>query len=187
MPREVAKAAGVALFFLPLAVQGRRVFHGGVSNPVFEAAGCASFESLRRTALQLAALAAVALSLGACFSALMREEDVESLNEEFEGRVYTATQDITTEFNTTDDGEEEVVYPRGTRLHVRVESQGDWLRVRAWPADESLEYNPGRVIIYEFRDIMEEDGRSEEIIDRYPPERLRARILEILQPAGSPS
>lgn len=134
----------------------------------------------------LALLAALlALSTAACGSALLREADVVDLNDRYRDRVFVTNRDLEPTFSTTvSDAEPEVIYPAGTRVKIWVESDEDWIRVRATPLEEKREHNPGKVVIYIFRDFLKEDGESEEVQDRYPLSRLEAEIAEILTEVG---
>lgn len=124
-------------------------------------------------------------ALLACVSPLLRQADVRDLNDNYRERVFVTSQDIQATFSTTaGDAEPDVIFPRGTKVKIWVESDEDWIRVRATPVEEKREHNPGKVIIYIFRDFLKEDGESEEVQDRYPVSRLEARIAEILTEVG---
>ena len=125
----------------------------------------------------------VFLICAACGPALMREVDVRNMNNRIQNQVYRAKADIQPVFSQAED-EEDAIYPRGALLKLRVESDGDWLRVRALPAEEDVENNPGKIIIYIFRDFLEENDESDDIVDAYPAERLEADIAEILEPVS---
>jgi type II secretion system-associated lipoprotein len=121
----------------------------------------------------------------ACGSALLREADVEDLNDRYRDRVFVTTRNLEPTFSTTaSDAEPEVIFPAGTRVRIWVESDEDWIRVRATPVEEKREHNPGKVVIYIFRDFLKEDGETEEVQERYPLPRLEAEIAEILTEVG---
>lgn len=120
-----------------------------------------------------------------CVSPLLREADVTSLNDTYRDRVFVTNSDIQATFSTTaSDAEPEVIFSRGTRVKIWVESDEDWIRVRATPIEEKREHNPGKVIIYIFRDFLEEDGETEAVQERYPAARLETEIAEILTEVG---
>jgi type II secretion system-associated lipoprotein len=124
---------------------------------------------------------ALCLLTAACAPALLRETDVQDLNEIYRDRVFVTKADIQPTFSSQENDEEpEVIFQKGTRVKIQVESADDWIRVRATPVEEKREHNPGKVIIYIFRDFLREDGEPEEIQDRYPAERLEQKIVEIL-------
>ncbi|MCR9144549.1 MAG: type II secretion system-associated lipoprotein [bacterium] len=130
-------------------------------------------------------LALIGLTAASCTTALLREDDVSSLNDRYRDLEFVTATDIQPTFSTTaSDAEPEVIYPAGTRVKIWVESDQDWIRVRATPVAEKREHNPGKIIIYIFRDFLKEDGESEEVQERYPVSRLEAEIAEILTEVG---
>jgi type II secretion system-associated lipoprotein len=144
-----------------------------------------SKQLFRRVFGRLPVLLAALLAGASCGSALLREADVVDLNDRYRDRVFVTSQDIQPTFSTTaSDAEPEVIFPAGTRVKIWVESDEDWIRVRATPVEEKREHNPGKVVIYIFRDFLKEDGETEEVQDRYPPPRLEAEIAEILTEVG---
>lgn len=134
--------------------------------------------------LRLSTALACLLALS-CAGSLLREQQVQDLNDDYRDRVFVAAQDIKPVFSTIGSDEEpEVIYPRGTKLKIWVESDEGWIRVRGTPVEEKREHNPGKVIMYIFREFLAEDGETEEVQDEYPVERLRGEIGELLQEVG---
>ncbi len=134
--------------------------------------------------ISLCGILAVAVLLApACAPALLRQPDVQNLNNQYGNQIFVATKDIEAGFSTPENPEKpEILFARGARVRLRVESQGDWLRVRAIPADQDREHNPGQVVIYVFRDFLEEDEEPDEVVDRYPPDRLQQEIDALFRP-----
>lgn len=119
----------------------------------------------------------------ACTDPLLRQPDVQRMNNQFGDQVFVATKNIEAGFSTPENPEKpEVLFPRGARVRLIVESDGDWLRVRAVPAEEAREHNPGQVVIYVFRDFLEDDDEPEDVVDRYPAERLQTEIDALFRP-----
>ncbi len=119
----------------------------------------------------------------ACYADLLRKSDAEEMNAGFRERTYTARQDIYAPFNNRDEASREVLIKRGERVRLYVETSREWIRVRAIPADEQREHNPGRVVVYVLRDFVEQQAEAA-AEEGYPREKLEAEILRILAPAG---
>ena len=136
---------------------------------------------LHRPVWRAGLLVLVVPLLGACYSDLLREQDVRSLNQRLEGRVFVVAEDIRPTFADVENTDDEVLFHQGDRIRLFVQSEDDWIKVRGYPADAERENEPGGILIYVLRDVLIEEGASEDTLERYPVDRLEARILELVR------
>ena len=124
----------------------------------------------------------VLLLLEGCTSALLQKEQVKKLNQAYSNRVFRVRKDLYATFSDPKSGSRPRLFRKGEKVRIWIESQGDWIKVRAIRQDKSLEHDPGKTILYILREILEDNGEKEEIIESYPPKRLKREIEELLKP-----
>ena len=157
----------------------------GVMRVQNQAVGCYRPCRARAILTGAACICLLFLAVFMCSSPLLRESDVTTFNESHAQKTYVATQDIFSNFSDPEETEREPIFPAGTRLKIWVESDDNWIKVRAHQADISRENAPGHTILYIIRDILEEDGAPPEIVDRYPADELEKKLSEILKEVQS--
>ncbi len=124
-----------------------------------------------RTAPILAGL----LLLWECSSPLLKAGDVEAMNKEWSAGEYTIREEVRAPFNNLEN-DQEVVFQKGLRVRVWVESTDEWVRVKAYPAGERREQTRGRTIIYIFHEDLPEQDRVPEKVK----ELLRIKFNQLL-------
>ncbi|MBX7057408.1 MAG: hypothetical protein K1X75_05035 [Leptospirales bacterium] len=114
---------------------------------------------------------------------MMREPDYQVVVAESGARIYRVRENIYSPFSRESEGQREVLFKRGDRVRIVLENNDDWLRVRALPAQESLEQNPGKVILYLVRSLLVPEGSDEEPPEYISVERFHAELDKLLAPA----
>lgn len=116
-----------------------------------------------------------------CGSALMNKENVIAINKELSSRTFSPKKDIFATYSDPESQSRDVLFRRGQKLKIWVESQDDWIKVRAIKKGQSIENSTGTAIIYIIRDILEDEQVEDDIVDDYPIERLKQDILKLLK------
>ena len=122
------------------------------------------------------------LLLLCCTSALLQKEQVKELNQSYSGKTFRVKTNLFATFSDPKASSRRLLFRKGEKVRIWIESDGDWIKVRAIRAKKSLENNPGVTILYILREILEDEGAEESVIEAYPPERLRRDIEALLQP-----
>ena len=121
----------------------------------------------------------VLLLTSACSGALLRQEDLRQFNTEYSDKVLRVQENLFATYSDPDSNAREVLFKQGAEIRIWAESEGDWIKVRAIPAKESLEYNPGTTILFILRDIMEQEGEPEDEIEEYPLDKLKQKVARL--------
>ena len=115
-------------------------------------------------------------SLFVCGSPFIKGADIETINKEWSEREFTARENIHSPFDSNLGLSQEVIFEKGTRLKVWLESAEDWVRVKAYPATERREQTRGRTIIYIFKDDLKKKERTPDNVKAL----LRGKFDELL-------
>lgn len=101
------------------------------------------------------------------------------LNGNLRERIMIARTDLYPEFLGEAGERNPPLFRKGDKLKIWVEISDEWMRVKAFQADQNREQAEGKTIIYLFeRDYVDQGD---------PVKYLISRILEIMQPAdGAP-
>ncbi len=131
-------------------------------------------------------MAVLLLAAMACSGDLLRREDYNAIVNDYGDREYTLRENIFAPFSEESHGQREVIFKRGERVRIAIESKPDWVRVRAIPAGENQEQNPGRVILYLVRDLLPPEGDAEDgdIPDHISREQMQAELDRLLSPVS---
>ncbi len=111
-----------------------------------------------------------------CSSEFLRKKDVKAFNVDVKGKIYITKKVIYINFNNTPSSLNTAIYPKGARIRILVEHSEDWIKVRAFPADENKEQIHGKVILYIIRDLQKEKMKK-----NYSIEELKKELYKIVK------
>lgn len=99
------------------------------------------------SAFRLLAFIVLAGVVAGCKHSILRKESVQSFNDARSGVAFVAQKDVNFWQNGKIDPAR-LLFKKGARLELRLESGDDWIRVRGRDLSRSVEQNPGEIILF---------------------------------------
>ncbi len=118
-------------------------------------------------------IAVIFTSATQCVVPIIRTQELKSVNSEWQNVVFQAREDIGAAYNSGGKREEDIIFRKNARVKIWIESSSEWIKVKAFPAEDKREQARGRIIIYIFKD----DLGDHNVLDF-----LKEKILALLNP-----